>query len=89
MFVPGFTQPQQFFEMWTAAAKEQTARMEQLNAEMAKLQGQNVERAQQAIDECAKLMKESLSYALTLSNDWRKLGIEITRKTAQGMTPGA
>lgn len=89
MFVPGFTQPQQFLDMWTAAAKEQTARMEQINAEFAKAQNQSVERTQQAIDECAKLMKESLSYALTLSSEWRKLGVEITRKTAQGMNPGA
>jgi hypothetical protein len=88
MFIPGFTQPQQFLEMWAKAAKDQMDRMEQLGEQLGKVQGQSVERAQQAIDESAKLMKESMSYALTLSNEWRKLGIDITRKTTQGMTPG-
>ncbi len=80
MLFPNFTQPQQFFEVWTEMAKAHVERMEQLGVELAKLQGQNVERAQTAIDESAKLMKASLEAGNQLANEWRKIGVEMTRK---------
>lgn len=85
MFMPGFTQPTQFFDFWTKAAKEQLERMEQLSDQMAKAQGQGVERAQQAIDESSKLMKESLTYALALSNEWRKLNLDMAKKASESL----
>lgn len=88
MFMPNFTQPQQFVEMWAQAAKANVERLEQLSEQLAKVQGQGVERAQAAIDESAKLVKESLSYALTLGNEWRKIGIEMTKKAAQSVSAG-
>ncbi|MBK7578757.1 MAG: hypothetical protein IPI67_01010 [Myxococcales bacterium] len=83
MFIPGFTQQNPFFDLWTRAAKEQLERMEQLGEQLAKTQGQGVERAQQAIDESAKLMKESLAYGLSLSNEWRKLNSELSKKATE------
>ena len=56
--------------------------LEQLSAQLSKAQGQGVERAQAAIDESAKLMKESMTYALQLSNEWHKLSLEMTKKAA-------
>lgn len=87
MFMPGFSQPQQFFELWTKAAKENLARLETLSAQMQKLQGQGIDRAHEAIDESAKLMKESLTYAQTLGLEWQKLTLE-TIKTSTTV-PGA
>jgi hypothetical protein len=89
MFMPGFSQPTQFFDLWTRTAKEQVERMEQLGEQLAKAQGQGVERAQQAIDESAKLMKESMTYALTLSNEWRKMNLELVKKTGETLRTGA
>jgi hypothetical protein len=86
MFVPGFTQPQQFFTAWTQSAREQIAQFERLSTEMQKVQGQGVERVQQAIDESAKLMKESLSYGVELSQAWQKLALEMTKKSTEGMS---
>jgi hypothetical protein len=85
MFPNAFTQPQQFSETWTRMAKEQLARLEGLAEQMAKLQGQHVERAQEAIDESARLMKESISYANQLGAEWRKLSLETTRKATEMM----
>jgi hypothetical protein len=89
MFMPGFTPPNQFFDLWTRAAKEHVERMEQLGEQLAKAQGQSVERAQQAIDEGAKLMKESLSYGLSLSSEWRKLNVEVMKKASETLRTGA
>ena len=83
MFMPGFTQPQQFFDAWARAAREQLERMEQLQTEMQKAQGQGVEHAQRAIDESAKLMKESLSYGLELSTAWQKLAIDMAKQSTK------
>ena len=88
MFMPGFTQPNVFFDLWTRAAKEHVERIEQLSDQLGKAQGQGVERAQQAVDESAKLMKESLSYALTLSSEWRKLNLELVKKTSESLRTG-
>ena len=89
MFYPGFTQPQQILDMWTKATKDHLDRMEQLGEQLSKAQGQGVERAQQAIDESAKLMKESMTYALNLSREWQKLSLEMTKKATESVTTGA
>lgn len=80
MFVPNFSQPQQFFDAWNQLAKDQLDRMLELSEQMAKLHGQGLERAHGMIDESAKLMKASLDASQQLSNEWRKLGIEMTKK---------
>ena len=38
------------------------------------------------MDEAAKLMKESVSYATQLSAEWRKLGFEAISKSADMVT---
>ncbi|MFO0568219.1 MAG: hypothetical protein U0263_21340 [Polyangiaceae bacterium] len=85
MFVPGFTPPTQFFDLWTRAAKEQLERMEQLGEQLAKAQGQGLERAKQAIDESSKLMKESLDYGMALSSEWRKFQLDMAKKSAESL----
>ncbi len=85
MFMPGFSQPQQFFTAWSQAAKEHLGRLEALQAQLHKQQGQNVERACEAIDESAKLMRESLTYSQTLAVEWQKLGVESLKQSIDMM----
>ena len=44
--------------------------------------------AKSFLDESAKLMKESMSYALTLSTEWSKLGIEMSKKAEETSNAG-
>lgn len=85
MFPTAFTHPQQFFDTWNRMAKDQLVRLEALSEQMTKLQGQHVERAHEAVDETAKLVKESLQYTSQLATEWRKLGLETTRKATEMM----
>ena len=85
MFVPDFTQVQQFWATWGKMAGAELSQLEKLSAELGKTRGEGVERAQQAIDESARLMKESLSYANELSTQWQKLALELTRQAAQAV----
>lgn len=65
------------------------ARMGQLFSEVAKLQSQAAEQATRAIDDTARLMKESITYAAQLSEEFRKLSLENSRKAAELFTPKA
>lgn len=77
-----FVQPQQFLEMFSKASAAELARMEQMQKQFEDLQKQAITRTFEAIDESARLMKESLSYAVKLSEEWRKITIENTKKAA-------
>jgi hypothetical protein len=73
-----------------AAAKmmeDQLDRMQAFQAEIAKLEAKGVEQARQAIDEAARLWKESLSYGAQLGAAWRNLAIDATRRSVDAMTP--
>ncbi|MBK6514581.1 MAG: hypothetical protein IPM79_32810 [Polyangiaceae bacterium] len=82
MFPGSFTQPQQFVDAWTKMTAEQVARFEQMTAQYEEMQQKAMERAFEAIDESARLMKESLSYATKLSDEWRKITVENGKKAA-------
>ena len=82
MFGDGFVQPQQFLGMWIKATEDQVARMDAMNAEFAKLQGQALERAQEAALETTKLMKQTLEYSNALAAEWRKITLDATKKAA-------
>ena len=84
MFVPDFMQVQQFWANWGKMAGMQLTQLEKLSAELGKVRGENIERAQQAVDESARLMKESLNYANELSTQWQKMGFELSRQMMQG-----
>ena len=82
MFNAPFTQPQQFLETWAQLTAEQMARIEQMTAQVEELQAKSLERAYEAIDESAKLMKESLAYAAKLSDEWRKITVEAGKRAS-------
>lgn len=87
MFSNPFVQPQQFLDVWVKMTNEQVARMDQMAEQLHKLNGQTVERTREAIDETARLMKESLSYATQLSTEWRKITLDATKKAADMVAP--
>jgi len=89
MFANSFLQSQQVLDVWTKMTSEQIARMDQMADQLHKLNGQAVEKAREAIDETARLMKESISYATALSTEWRKITVDATKKAAEMVTPKA
>ncbi len=89
MFTNAFSQSQHWLDLWVKATQEQTARMEQMAEQLQEAQGQAVERSREAIDETARLMKESLSYAVQLSTEWRKITLEATKKATEIAVPKA
>ena len=89
MFTNPFVQPQQMLDIWTKATQEQLARMDKMTEQVQSMQGQAVERTKEAIDETARLMKESVAYATALSNEWPKVSLEATKKATEMVTPKA
>jgi hypothetical protein len=89
MFWTHFAQPQQFGDFWTKAMKEQLGRVETVQQEMAKLEAQGFERANESIEEAAKLTRESISYAHKLGAEWRKVSLEAMKKSTEMFGLGA
>ena len=69
------------------AIDEQSARMEAMQAEYAKLEAKSFEQAREAVDESAKIMKASFELAADLSAAWRQLAVEAMRKSTDMMMP--
>jgi hypothetical protein len=57
--------------------------------QLASLESKSAEQAKVAIDESAKLMKQTLEYSLKMSAEWRKLALENSRRAGEWMTPKA
>jgi hypothetical protein len=89
MFTNPFLQSQQFLDLWVKSTQEQIARMDQMAEQLHKVQGQAVERTREAIDESARLMKETLNYSVQLQAEWRKITLDATKKAADIVTPKA
>lgn len=89
MFQTPFVQSQQFMDAWIKMTQEQLARMEQMQESVQKLQGQAMERTREAIDESARLMKETLNYTTQLSEEWRKVTTDAVKKATESFTPKA
>jgi hypothetical protein len=65
---------------WKKMVDDQIGRTELAYAEMARIQEQVLTHNKQAIDDMAKLTKDSVDYFAELSSQWRKLTLEVTRK---------
>ncbi|MFL5321431.1 MAG: hypothetical protein ACJ790_17350 [Myxococcaceae bacterium] len=68
---------------------EQVTRMHQMFEEFSKMQLQATAQATKAIDDGARLMKDSINYAQQLSEELRKLSLESSKKAADFFTPKA
>ena len=73
-------------DAWKKMMDEQLARMELAYGELARMQEQGLEQSRHAIDEMAKLSKDSINYFGQLNAEWRKLTIEAAKKAASFMS---
>lgn len=76
-----FAEPQYWMSFWTKAAEAQLASVAVVAGEVAKLEGKSLENAHTAVDEMAKMGKESLAYTAQLSAEWRKLWLDAAKKS--------
>jgi hypothetical protein len=89
MFTSPFTQSQQFVDAWNQLSAEHVARMEAMTAQYEEMRRLSIARMTEAVDESARLFKESIAYATTLSDEWRKIALEATKKAAQNASTKA
>ena len=82
------SQVQQAQGVWKKMIDDQVAKTTALHDELAKLEAQRSEQATQAIEEMARMTRESLSYMGQLSTEWRKLSLEATKRAAEMMSFG-
>lgn len=75
-------------ETWKSLVDEQTTRMASLYDEVAKAEAKRLEQTAQAVDELARLTKDSLGYFTRLSTEWQKVGLEATKRASELFTPG-
>ena len=71
---------------WKKAMEEQLARMELAYGEVSRMQEKNLEQSRHAVDEMAKLTKDSFNYVGQLSTEWCKLTLEATKKATDFFT---
>jgi len=70
------------WEMWRKMTDDSIARMSAFYAEVDKIEAKNIERAELAVNEAAKLTKETLAYGTELAAQWRKLSLEAVQCAA-------
>lgn len=67
-------------------ADDSIHKMETFFREIQKLEEKNVEAANRAVEESARLWKETIAYGVRLSNEWRTLALKTTRQAAEMMS---
>ena len=72
----------------TKTVEDSMGKMESFFREIQKLEAQNIEAANRAIDESARLWKESIAYSVKLTNEWRALALKTTKQAADMMSVG-
>lgn len=68
---------------WKRMVDEQTGRIESMYAEMAKAEDKGLSQVSAAIDESARLMKDSFAWYAELTAEWRKMTLDATRRSAE------
>jgi hypothetical protein len=68
---------------WKKIVDDSVARVELAYTEMNRLQEQALAQNLKAVDEMAKLSRDSVEYMGQLAAEWRKLSLDATRKTAE------
>ena len=71
------------WEVWRKMTDDSIARMSAFYAEIDKVEAKNLERAEQAMHEAAKLTKDTLAYGAQLGAEWRKLSLEAIQRASE------
>lgn len=86
MFFTPFTTPSNpVADFWTKAWKDHLGRVDAMQKEMEKLESQGYERTLEALEESAKLTKESVAYFHKLNAEWRKVTLESVKKAGESL----
>jgi hypothetical protein len=70
-------------------AEEHAARMATYGDEVAQLEHDGAGRVTEAVDEYARLLKDSLRSSAQMAAEWRKLAVEAAKRAADSITPAA
>jgi hypothetical protein len=68
------------------AGNDPADRLEKFFGQIAEIDAKNRKAAYEAIEEYAKLMKASIDYAGKINDEWRRIALETSRRTADVMT---
>jgi hypothetical protein len=77
-----FAQWGKVFETWQKLAEDSLSRATAFYAEVEKAEAKRVERAESAIEEMAKLQRETLLYGAQLGAEFRKVSLEALQKAS-------
>ena len=84
-----FAQMGKFWEAWQTIADESVARTAAFYSEFDKLDAKNIERADNAFQEAAKLAKETMVYNAQLGAEWRKQSLESIKRATSAFSTTA
>lgn len=79
-------QLQQVQAFWMKAVQDTFGKTQAFYEEMAKVDASRNEQASGAIDEMAKLTKESIAYSAALGAEWRRLTLEAIKRSTEMFT---
>ena len=74
-------------DAWRQAVETHLERMGTLQGEVTRAQSAGAEQARVAIDESARLLRESLAYTMQLSTEWQRQSLDAARRAVELMTP--
>jgi hypothetical protein len=72
-----------------SAMEAHLARVEAFYAQLAAAESKAMEQSKTALDESARLSRETLAYSTTLATEWRRASLEATRTAMKMMFPFA
>jgi hypothetical protein len=82
MLMNPFVQSQKVWDFWAQLSREQSARLERLSEHTKETEARAAARAREAIDETARLARESLDYATALTTELRQITLASFAKPA-------
>ena len=91
-FTAAFTNPLAGFDPMEAFGRMAQDNMERIQSfydELAAWEAKSYDRAKAAAEQLADLASESMTYLSTLAAEWRKVGLEATKRSAELFQPKA
>ena len=76
-------------DAWKKGLEENMARVQSGFEELAKLEQMATEQTRVLLNDIARLQQEGLTWATKVNAEWRKVGMDAFRKSAELFTPKA
>jgi hypothetical protein len=77
-----FSQWGKVFQAWQKLGEDSMVRANAFFAEVEKAEAKRIERAESAIEEMARIQKETIAYGAQLGAEWRKVSLDAFQKAA-------